>query len=775
MNYLHHLRANPHLYAFLPVIYVAWSDTVLSPDEIRTLTAFIKEQPWLTDADKHLLLSQLDPSQPPSPDEFKEWLAEIRAVIDEPQAQRKDSLIDLGLKLVKLHSKGKMNGSPEAARDTLHRMESSLGFINSESVFHFYPENRSTITQQRGTTHSFSVDELAAILEGGHRDVNNLVKKILAQPEFRYREPANRAAYREQVLGWCRILADNGLGAMGYPRQYGGGGDMAKYFAIMEALSYHDLSLVIKFGVQFGLFGMSIYFLGTEKHHKQYLASAGTLELPGCFAMTETGHGSNVRGIETTATYDHRSRSFIIHTPNALARKEYIGNAACHGQLATVFAKMIVEGKDYGVSAFLVPIRRKDGRDMPGVSIRDCGEKMGLNGVDNGIIIFDHVNIPYDNLLDRFARVTEEGKFDSPIASDNRRFFTMLGTLVGGRIGIPRSGLSAAKSGLTIAIRYGDQRRQFGPEGGMEVPVLNYRQHQRRLMPLLANAYAFHFALTYLTDRFLNRTDADMQEIEALAAGLKAVATWNTTWTLQECRECCGGKGYMSENRIDALKNDTEIYTTFEGDNTVLMQLVAKSRLTEFKQEFSNMDMFGMFNYVAEQAKITLTERNPLVIRSTDEQHLLDAEFHLNAFRYRERNILTSAAKRLKRHIDSGMDSFDAFNVCQNHLVEVAFAYIDRIVLEQFQARIERTHDEGCQTILKKLCQVYALSQIEINKGWYLENGYMEGVKTKAIRKTLDQLCWEIRQDAVPLVDAFKIPDYLLGAPIATGLAETVK
>jgi acyl-CoA oxidase len=383
------------------------------------------------------------------------------------------------------------------------------------------------------------------------------------------------------------------------------------------------------------------------------------------------------------------------------------------------------------------------------------------------MILFDNVVIPYENLLDRFASITEEGKFDSPIASDNRRFFTMLGTLVGGRIGIPRSGLSAAKSGLTIAIRYGDQRRQFGPEGGQEVPVLNYRQHQRRLMPLLANAYALHFALQYLTERFLHRTDEDIQEIEALAAGLKALSTWNTTHTLQECRECCGGKGYMSENRIDTLKNDSDIYTTFEGDNTVLMQLVAKSRLTEFKQEFSNMDLFGIFNYVAEQAKTSLTERNPLIIRNTDEEHLLESDFHVNAFKYRERNILTSAARRLKKHIDSGMDSFDAFNVCQNHLVEVGFAYVERIILEQFILQVGRTEDAACQSTLKKLCQLYALSQMDLHKGWYLENGYMEGVKTKALRKTVDQLCWEIRQDAVPLVDAFRIPDSLLGAPIA--------
>ena len=765
MIYVSHLKENPHLYTFLPILYVAWSDTVLTPGETTTLKNYIKDQGWLTEADKTVLLEQLNPATPPSPDEFKNWLEEIKRVVD-PASPQKISLIDIGLKLSDLHSGGKTIDSLANTRKSLHAMENSLGFINNESVYHFYPETRKTITQERGTEYTFDIGELSRILDGRNEKINKKIKTLLSDPVFEYLETDSLPAYREKVLQWCRHLADQGFGSMGYPKEYGGGGDMETYFAIMEALSYHDLSLVIKFGVQFGLFGMSIYFLGTEKHHRKYLKDIGTLTLPGCFAMTETGHGSNVRGIETTATYDRKTHTFTIHTPHPHAKKEYIGNAACHGEMATVFAKLITGETDYGVSAFLVPLRDKKGNVMPGITIRDCGRKMGLNGVDNGTIIFNQVTIPYDNLLDRFASVNAEGKFESPISSDNRRFFTMLGTLVGGRIGIPRSGLSATKSGLTIAIRYGDQRRQFGPEGAPEVPVLNYRQHQRRLMPLLANAYALHFSLQYLTDRFLKRKEEDMQEIEALAAGLKSVATWNTTHSLQECRECCGGKGYLSENRIDRLKNDSEIYTTFEGDNTVLMQLVAKSRLTEFKQEFSNMNFFSIFNYVADQAKTSLTERNPLIVRKTDEDHLLDAEFHLNAFRYRERNILTSAAKRLKRHIDDGMDSFDAFNVCQNHLVEVSFAYIERIILEQFIAQVERTKDQGCQAILKKLCQLYALAQMDKHKGWYLESGYMEGVKTKAIRKLVDQLCWDIRQDAVPLVDAFAIPDSLLSAPI---------
>ncbi len=757
------LKKNPDLFVFLPVLYTVWSDAVLTPSEIATLQGLIESQTWLKSEDRNLLLEQINPSTPPSPDEFIAWREEIMKVTN---GTTSNSLVELGMKLAALHGDGTISATLEREKSSLVKIESTLGLISYEAA-HSFQSAHATITAGQTTKQNFDSAEMTKLLDGSQADIIRKVKTLLSDPEFEYVGPGDLTLYRTKVLQWCKFLAEQGYGGIAYPKEYGGKDNMAAYFAIMETLSYHDLSMVIKFGVQFGLWGMSVYFLGTEKHHKKYLHDIGTLELPGCFAMTETNHGSNVKGIETTATYDHATKTFIIHTPNELARKEYIGNAALHGQKATVFAKLILDGKDYGVSAFVVSLRDKNGNLHSGVTIKDCGRKMGLNGVDNGVIYFNQVVIPIDDMLDRFAGVSDEGKFVSPIASDNRRFFTMLGTLVGGRIGIPRSGNAASKSGLTIAIRYGDQRRQFGPEGGTEVPILNYRTHQKRLMPLLANTYALHFSLQYLTNRFLNRKEEDMQEIEALAAGLKSFATWNTTSTLQECREACGGKGYLSENRIDALKNDTDIYTTFEGDNTVLMQLVAKSRLTEFKQEFGNMNVFGILNYVADQAKTSITEMNPITIRNTSDEHLLDPGFQLQAFKYRERDILTSAARRLKRHIDSGMDSFDAFNVCQHHLVQVSFAYIERIILEQFILQIESTKDTGCKTVLKKLCDLFALSQIDKNKGWYLEQGYMEGVKTKAIRKMVNQLCWEIRQDAVPLTDAFNIPDRCLSAPIA--------
>ncbi|RED26780.1 acyl-coenzyme A oxidase [Flavobacterium cutihirudinis] len=749
---------NSKLQAFIPLFYLVWSDDLLTQKEFTTIQEFINNLIWLSPEEKQQLLSKVDISNPPSRNELSQWKLDIESHIQDKTTIK--SIFDIAVAL------SDKDLDIKSLESDFTKLENNLGFLGEEAIQNFKTKTGS-FTANSQTTSNFDIQKITEFLDGKEAPIIKRVKSIISRPEFAYETSTDINVFRQTVYNWCKILADENLGNMAYPKEYGGGGNVEDYFAIMETLSYHDLSLVIKFGVQFGLWGMSVQSLGTEKHYAKYLKDIGSLKLPGCFAMTETHHGSNVKGLETTATYNHNEQTFTIHTPNKNAQKEYIGNAAVHGQMATVFAKLIINDHDYGVNAFVVPLRHPDGNVLKGVTIGDCGHKMGLNGVDNGTISFDNVVIPKENMLDRFASVNEKGEFESPIPSDNRRFFTMLGTLVGGRIGIPRSALAAAKSGLTIAIRYSDQRRQFGPEGGSEVPILNYRMHQRRLLPNLAKTYAVHFGLQYLTKRFLNRTESEMQEIEALAAGMKSYSTWSTRDILQECREACGGKGYLSENRIDALKNDTEIYTTFEGDNTVLMQLVAKNRLAEFRKSFGEMGAAGIINYVYENAKTALAEKNPIATRRTDEEHLLDQEFHLQAFVHREKTILASAAKRIKKLIDNGLEAYDAFNVVQHQMIDVAQAYLERIILEQFQEALKAIEDENSKQILTKLYQLFALLQLEKNKGWYLEDGYMEAAKTKAIRKIVNQLCWDIRPDAVALVNAFDIPESCLSAPIA--------
>jgi len=751
---------------FLPMLFVGWADGVLSPTEIDLIRGKITKTAGISQKTKETLAGYLDPANPPSWEDMEAWLCIIRKHKVDQSSPERLGLVDLGARIAGM---GEAEYKPDSGTmAALLEVEEALGVVSHEATRRLLSSGKRPSAQDLvEDSPKFDVAEMQSLLDGEQHEMRQKIRQLLRDPAFAYQEFQSRNAYREKVLEWCKILAEQGIGALSYPESVGGKSDMAGFVAAFETLAYHDLSLVIKFGVQFGLFGGSILGLGTESHYQKYLPAAGTLELPGCFAMTELGHGSNVRDIETTANFDKSTDEFIIHTPNYNAHKHYIGNAALHGKVATVFAQLEMKGESYGVHAFVVPLRDDSGNTLPGVRIEDCGRKIGLNGVDNGKIWFDSVRIPRENLLNRFAEVSTEGYYSSPIRSIPARFFTMLGTLVGGRVSISASGLSAAKSGLAIAIRYASMRRQFGPDNSPETVLLDYRTHQRRLMPLLANAYALDFAQKYLTKRFIHRTDEDVREVEALAAGLKAYSTWNTTRTLQECREACGGQGYISANRIGDLKADSDIFTTFEGDNTVLLQLVARGRLTDFKKQFSGARFFGILKYVAGQAANVLAEKNPVIVRNSDSFHLRSSEYHLSIFRAREADLLSTAAKRLKKRIDAGIDSYEAFIDCQDHLITLAKAYVERVVLEQFLNGIENCKDAGLKNALVALEQLYALSVIEKHRDWYLEEGYLEGNKSKAIRREVNQLCLEVRKQAIYYVNAFGIPDSCLSAPIA--------
>jgi acyl-CoA oxidase len=230
--------------------------------------------------------------------------------------------------------------------------------------------------------------------------------------------------------------------------------------------------------------------LGSKPHHDAYLEDLVAGRLLGCFAMTESGHGSNVQALGTKATYAVETDEIVITTPDEASRKDYIGNAAQHADAAVVFAQLEVDAESHGVHAFLVPVRR-DGRPLPGVRIEDDGLKMGLNGVDNGRLWFDGVRIPRTNLLNRFADITDDGRYVSSIQNPDRRFFTMLGTLVQGRVCVGGAAINAAKVALTLAIRYAVRRRQFqAMSADDEELLLDYELHQRRLFPLLAELRA---------------------------------------------------------------------------------------------------------------------------------------------------------------------------------------------------------------------------------------------------------------------------------------------
>jgi acyl-CoA oxidase len=637
-----------------------------------------------------------------------------------------------------------------------------------------------------GTT-QFDPLVLQRLLDGSYVEFRDQTREVLSRPEFAPPIALPTKEYRAKVLEWARQLADEGLTAPGFPVEYGGKGDPGANVAAFETLAFGDLSLLVKFGVQFGLWGGSVHQLGRKRHHDEYLKKIATLELPGAFAMTEAGHGSDVQHLETTATYDPETHEFVIDTPHDDAHKEYIGNAAEDGQMATVFAQLIVDGEEHGVHALVVPLRDGKGRLHPGVRIEDDGEKMGLNGVDNGKIWFDNVRVPRDALLNRYADVNDAGHYESPIENPNKRFFTMLGTLVQGRVCVGGAAISASKSALTIAIRYGLRRRQFGPTDGEEVPILDYRTHQRRLMPLLARTFALHFAQDELREKFdhvmrqENAPDRERRELESLAAAMKATASWHATHMIQTCRECCGGAGYMAVNRFAALKADTDIFTTFEGDNTVLIMLASRALLTDYAHDFGGLNPAEMVTFVAGQAVETVVEKlfarkivqvitDAVPTPNSEHGNLEEREHQLELFRWRQGHITASVANRFKRGLDEGFDPFEVFRAVQDHAIVAAQAYIDTVLLEAFVGAIDRCEDEGVKAVLNLVCDLFALQNVEADKGFFQEHGRLSSPRTKAVTREVNRLCNEVRQNAGALVDSFGIPDAILCAPI--GLKE---
>jgi acyl-CoA oxidase len=631
-----------------------------------------------------------------------------------------------------------------------------------------------------------SVDALRTFLDGRWGWIRDEVRRTLQDPLFApvYEMPVDE--HRDRVLAQAQHLATTPGPRLLFPKEHGGDGEIGAAVTAFETQAYGDLSLLVKTGVQWGLFGGAILHLGTERHHEKYLRDVIALKLPGCFAMTETGHGSDVQSIRTTATYDADTDEFIIDTPDDDAVKDYIGNAARHGRMAAVFAQLATNGETHGVHALLVPIRDDEGNPLPGVSIEDCGHKAGLNGVDNGRLAFNQVRVPRDALLNRYGDVDGDGRYSSPIESETGRFFTMLGTLVQGRVSVSGAALSASKVALAIAVRYGLARRQFhAPDSEREVLLLDFLQHQRRLLPALATTYALHFAqeelVAQLHEVFSNDESDDLarRKLETLAAGVKATNTWHATHTIQTCREACGGAGYLSVNRLPQLKADTDVFTTFEGDNTVLLQLVAKTLLTNFRDEFGSMDSIGMVRFVAEQVVETVLERiaaRSIVQRLVDavpgrdeDVSLLDRDYQHELFQFRARHTLEGVTRRMRKGMSDGDDPFDVFNSVQDHVFGAARAQLDLEVFELFTAAIERCEDPATKALLDLVCDLHAMALLERERGWFLEHGRLTPARSKAVISTVNELCGKLRPRAELLVDAFGIPDAVLSAPIALG------
>ncbi|MFD5213717.1 acyl-CoA dehydrogenase [Microbacterium sp. NPDC058345] len=623
------------------------------------------------------------------------------------------------------------------------------------------------------------------LLLGTWAQTRREAREMIKDPAFWRDDALGKDEHRERVLTQLHLLVENGAVHRAFPKRFGGEENNGANIAGFEELVAADPSLQIKSGVQWGLFGSAILQLGTEEHHEKWLPGVMDLSIPGAFAMTEIGHGSDVAAVGTTATYDPETEEFVIHTPFRGATKEYLGNAALHGIAATVFAQLITNGVNHGVHCFYVPLRGDDGEDLPGIGREDDGLKGGLNGIDNGRLSFDHVRIPRTNLLNKYGDVAADGTYTSPIDSPGRRFFTMLGTLVQGRVSLDGASSWASALGLHIAVTYATQRRQFDGADGEETVLLDYGKHQRRLLPRLATTYAQIFA----HDEFLQKFDAvfsgrtdtpdDREDLETLAAALKPLSTWHALDTLQEAREACGGAGFMFENRLVGLRQDLDVYVTFEGDNNVLLQLVGKRLLTDYARQFKGADAAALARYAVGQtagkvfhgaglralgqavADRGSTARSVELGLREEQQHQLLTE--------RVQQMVADIAGRLR---PAGKDRVRAerlFNENQADLIEAARAHGELLQWEAFTDAVRAIDDPGTKQVLTWLRDLFGLTLVEKHLAWHLINGRLSTQRAAAVSSYIGRLCARLRPHALELVDAFGFAPEHVRAPIASG------
>lgn len=534
------------------------------------------------------------------------------------------------------------------------------------------------------------------------------------------------------------------------------------------------------------LFLNAIKQSGTDEQIARWEPLANTMRLTGCFAMTELGHGSYVPGLETTATYDRSREVFLINTPVETATKWWIGAAAQTALICSCFARLIIDGKDHGVYIFLVPLRNPSTFDpFPGVTIGDCGSKMGRNGIDNGWIQFSNVLIPRDHMLMRYAQVTRDGAFIQPTTMQQLAY----GPLVQGRILVMASAVETAKRALILAIRYSVVRRQFPNSNAAsilksaststststmkefnprELQILDYATHKRRLLPLLAETYAMNF--TYLEiarlgeDMMIRLAKNDvslLSDLHPLAAGFKAFSAWFTLSTIEECRQSCGGLGYSSYSGFPSMLADFAVNCTWEGDNTVMAQQTARYLVKSLQSAMEGKSLKGSVEYLCEA---------PIILSSkwTSKNDLSASSCQKQAYNYMAIRAIVDASLKLKMGMEKGVTLEEAWNQATVELVQCSKAHCYYFMFQcMTEAVASTTEDESMRDILQKLNELFVWHSLSTYFLSYLmKDGFMTGADLSTIQNRISQLCDEIRDQAIPITDAFNFSDFLLRSPI---------
>ncbi|KAJ2850704.1 hypothetical protein IWW36_001673 [Coemansia brasiliensis] len=549
-----------------------------------------------------------------------------------------------------------------------------------------------------------------------------------------------------------------------------------------DEISVADMILDINgpFGLHRAMFIPTLQNQATLEQQKLFLEPALNYEILGCYAQTEIGHGSNVQGLETTCTYIPETDEFEVHSPSISACKWWIGSLGVTATHAMVMAQLVVGGKRLGPNPVVVPIRStEDHRPLPGVTVGDLGPKFGFNTMDNGFLLLDHVRVPRINLLQRYITVTREGKVSRPANVDPKVAY---GTMVFVRTQIVRNMSQVLAKATTTAIRYAAMRRQFAgkadkpQEAGVESPVLDYGMVQYRLIPLLAQNYAMFatsqaFAAHYAECMAaLDQGDfGPLKELHATACGLKRWTSDRAIHGIDTCRHACGGHGFSQFSGLNEFFGNQYPNIIWEGDNYVLSQQTARFLLTQVR-------MLRQGKRVADNQTTRylrrhlpggrLPEQPPACARMPVDQLAQDPDAQLDLLAFRAAAMCAQLADRMQGGQTWNRSLVDMQRLCDAHSDYIVAAYFRRHI------RTLPASQEGSQALLEQLDRLstllflYVLEQHPADL-LCLPVGQFDSAKVARIGQLLAQLIEDVREQAVPLVDALGVSDMRLNSALA--------